>query len=126
MPDDALKTNPQKLISLKKRAQFLRVAKGKRRGAKSFLLQMQRAKQISEQNHVAIGFTVTKRVGNSPERNRIKRRLREAAKKCQADFMLNYDYVIIGKRAALYEPFDELTNNIKTAIKKINNIKKLG
>ena len=45
-----------------------------------------------------MGFTVTKQTGNSPERNRIRRRLRAAAKACENRFEAQHDYVLIGRR----------------------------
>jgi ribonuclease P protein component len=61
---------------LKKRSEFLRAARGNRAGRSAFSLQAIAA-QAAEPG---VGFTVTKKTGNAPERNRIRRRLREAAR----------------------------------------------
>ena len=53
-------------------SEFLKAARGKRAGRSGFSLQA----IASEGELPGIGFTVTKKIGNSPERNRIKRRLR--------------------------------------------------
>ena len=48
------------------------------------------------------GLTVTKRVGHATERNRIKRRLRTAARQAGVDFRhVDVDVVIIGRRDIL-------------------------
>ena len=46
-----------------------------------------------------VGFTVTKKIGNAVERNRIKRRMRVAARHVLAtNGRVAHDYVMIGKR----------------------------
>ena len=63
------------------------------------------------------GFTVTKKQGNSPERNRIRRRLREAVRISGRFAMLpGHDYVLVGHRDVLDVPFDELTKALVTRI----------
>jgi ribonuclease P protein component len=86
---------------LLKRSEFLRAARGNRAGRSAFLLQAVDRSPAEP----GIGFTVTKKTGNSPERNRIRRRLREAARACQAGFLPRHDYVLIGRREALSVPF---------------------
>jgi ribonuclease P protein component len=67
-----------------------------------------------------IGFTVTKKLGNAAERNRIKRRLREAARACEAGFMPRHDYVLVGRREALTVPFSRLVTDLSGAITRIH------
>ena len=56
-----------------------------------------------------IGFTVTKKVGNAVERNRIRRRLREAVRLGEAlSPAPGTDYVVVARRSALSVPFVEL------------------
>lgn len=60
-----------------------------------------------------IGFTVTKKVGNAVERNRIRRRLKEAVRvHASRDMTPGTDYVIVGRRDILAAPFDELKNEL--------------
>ena len=64
-----------------------------------------------------VGFTVTNKQGNSPERNRMRRRLREAVRQAGGFAMLpGHDYVIVGHREVLSAPFDELTKALVTRI----------
>src|SRR5688572_13371083 len=101
---------------LRKRSEFLKAARGKRAGRSAFLLQA----VASEIEEPGIGFTVTKKLGNAPERNRIKRRLREAARACQAWFQPRHDYVLVGRGEALTAPFSRLVTDLSGAITRIH------
>ncbi|MCB9993001.1 MAG: ribonuclease P protein component [Hyphomicrobiaceae bacterium] len=89
---------------LKHRAQFVQAARGAKSNGRFFVLQAA-ASAFSEPG---VGYTVTKRTGNSPERNRIKRRLRAAVRQKAELFATNTDYVLIGRQAALYAQFNDL------------------
>ena len=104
------------LRRLVKRSEFLKAARGNRAGRSAFLLQA----IGSEQPEPGIGFTVTKKSGNAPERNRIRRRLRAAARACETRFQPQNDYVLVGRRDALSIPFDKLVGELSSAITKIH------
>jgi ribonuclease P protein component len=60
-----------------------------------------------------IGFTVTKRQGNSVERNRIRRRLKEAVRLVAGfDMKPGHDYVVVARRDALHAPFETLARSL--------------
>jgi ribonuclease P protein component len=101
---------------LRRRSEFLRAASGKRVGKSSLSLQIVDA--ISAQP--GLGLTVTKKQGNAPERNRIKRRLRAAARACGAAFHPQHDYVLIGRREALAAPFEKIVSDLNSAIAKVH------
>lgn len=103
------------LRRLKQRGEFLRAARGQRAGRKAFVLQA----ADSGSPDVGVGFTVTKKMGNAPERNRIKRRLRAVATACARDFGAGKDYVLIGRREALGEPFQDLVASLSRALKRL-------
>lgn len=107
---------PDALRRLIKRSQFQRAARGNRAGRSAFGLQVIAADETSP----GVGFTVTKKTGNSPERNRIKRRLRAAVTACARDFVPHHDYVLVGRREALTEPFTKLVNDLGALIVRVH------
>lgn len=113
---------PADLRRLLKRSEFLRAARGNRAGRSAFLLQA----APTEPPEPGIGFTVTKKTGNAPERNRIKRRLRAAARACEGQFMASHDYVLVGRREALGIKFDQLVSELRSAITRIHASKAQG
>ncbi|UXN74012.1 ribonuclease P protein component [Devosia sp. A8/3-2] len=68
------------LRRLTKRSQFQRAAWGNRAGRSAFGLQA----IATDAPEPGIGFTVTKKTGNSPQRNRIKRRLQRGCDSMRA------------------------------------------
>ena len=104
------------LRRLSKRAQFLNAAKGQRAGRTGFSLQA----IAVETADPGVGLTVTKKTGNSPERNRIKRRLRAAARACGTLFLPQHDYVLVGRRDALTLPFSKVVSDLSSAIAKVH------
>ena len=87
-------TNKKTAGRLKSRPQFLAVRKGETRRGRTFLLEVLDRHQPDEAPRV--GFTVTKKHGNAVERNRMRRRLKEAVRHSAAFAMKNgHDYVIV-------------------------------
>ncbi len=67
------------------------------------------------------GLTVTKKLGPAVVRNRIRRRLREALRAGALDEACQgYDYVVIGRPAALKRPFDQLVADVRMALGKVH------
>lgn len=112
----AIEQPTRPLRRLIKRAQFQRAARGNRAGRSAFGLQTIAAAEAEP----GIGFTVTKKTGNSPERNRIKRRLRAAVTACTRDFVPHHDYVLVGRREALSEPFAKLVSDLGALIVRVH------
>jgi ribonuclease P protein component len=112
----AMDEGPHPLRRLTKRSQFLQAARGNRAGRSAFGLQVTPVRQPD----AGVGFTVTKKIGNAPERNRIKRRLRAAAAACARDFQAGHDYVLVGRRDALAEPFDKLVADLGALIGRVH------
>jgi ribonuclease P protein component len=131
---------PQNLapVRLKRRSDFLRVAKGERIYSSSFTLQAGRiALPASEANSseadfppdsisttplpavARFGITVTKRIGRAVQRNRIRRRLKEALRLSQdLSAKPGRDYVIVAKTEALTARFQSLQAELVAALRK--------
>ncbi len=93
------------LDALKKRSDFLRLRSGKKFHSRFFTLQAKR----SPHTGTRYGLTVTTKVGNAVVRNRIKRRLRQAALEVlPVHGKPEYDYVLIAREAALSADFRSL------------------
>lgn len=138
-----------RLLTLKKRSEFLRIRGGARFGAAGFLMEARpRLRVTSGPDDAAtqaadekggetcaagaedaidiggarFGFTVTKKIGNAVVRNRIRRRLREALRSvAPAHARAGCDYVLIARQAALSQQFPELCGDLKTAFQRINS-----
>jgi ribonuclease P protein component len=112
------------LQRLRLRADFLAAATGGRAPVSGFVLQ---ALDRREDGPVRVGFTVSKKVGNSPERNRVRRRLREMVRlSSPAAMRPGHDYVLIGRRAALDLPFERLVEDFTRALSRVHAGKTTG
>jgi ribonuclease P protein component len=104
---------------LRQRADFLAAAAGAKAPTPTFVLQMRRHR---EGGAARVGFTVTKKVGGAVERNRIRRRLREAVRLSSPSGMRpGHDYVLIGRRAALNTPFDRIKEELDRALRRVHS-----
>jgi ribonuclease P protein component len=103
--------------TLKKRSDFLAVAKGGRVGRRAFVVQ---GLQHSSEAAPRIGYTVTKKTGNSVVRSRIKRRLRAAvAELSPAEIPKNADFVLVARDSALTLPFPNLVADLKSGLHQV-------
>ena len=101
---------------LRQRADFLAAATGVKVPAAAFVLQ---AKRRGDQGPARFGFTVSKKVGNAVERNRVRRRLREIVRLTGAERVrAGHDYVLVGRRAALALPFERIKQDFDGAIRR--------
>ena len=100
---------------LKKRADFLACAQAPScaRGA----VVVQARPRGDERPLVRAGFTATKRIGGAVERNRAKRRMREAARLLLPGLAHpGYDYVFIARGGATTRPWVRLLDDVKSAL----------
>ena len=108
---------------LKQRADFLAAASDAKASgtiahASGFVIQM-RARDDSRAPRV--GFTVSKKVGNAVERNRVRRRLREVVRHTPANALrTGCDYVLVGRRAAIALPFEKLEQDFHGALNRLS------
>ncbi len=103
---------------LKIRRDFLAANAGKRAPMPGFvLLARDRADGVAD---MRIGFTVTKKIGNSVVRNRLKRRLRALARDVLPKAGLpGHDHVLIGRSDGLKRDFAVLQADLAKALAKV-------
>lgn len=95
---------------LRKRAEFLAARRGRRLNGPFFFIE---ARDRKDGGAPRLGLTVTRKVGNAVERNRLRRRLREAVRTgCGADMAEGFDYVIVARRELLGVPFAALKGEL--------------
>lgn len=114
-----------RLETLKKRSEFKEASGGPRYSTKSFtMLRRIPPSGIAAPDGwgIRFGFTVTKKVGNSVVRNRIRRRLREAVRSASPEFPEaspergSLDLVILARRDALEIDFGMMVADVARAV----------
>ena len=104
---------------LRQRTEFLAVAAGAKVPASSFVLQ---ARRRDDKEPPRVGFTVSRKVGSAVERNRVRRRLKEAVRRCaSAQMRPGHDYVIVGRRAALTTDFARLLGELEQSLIRLHD-----
>ena len=113
------------LVTIKRRADFLRVRGGLRASVTAFALEA-KARDAAVKPQVTppcarFGFTVTKKLGNAVVRNRIKRRLREAVRHSASPYCRpEFDYVLVARAPALGRDFADLKVDLVSALKRLH------
>lgn len=121
-----------RLETLKRRAEFDRLRRGRKWAGRAFMLQGT-ARAGADIAGPRFGFVIAskslrpKTAGATSKRpgavlrNRAKRRLKEAVRLLAADHaMPNHDYVIIGRYEALHQHFSDLLEDLQFAFSKVN------
>ena len=103
-----------KIERLRKRPDFLACAQAAHCARGAVLVQ---ARPRDTEPLVRAGFTATKRIGGAVERNRAKRRMREAARLLLPQFARpGVDYVFIARGGVTTRAWDRLLDDVKTAL----------
>ena len=107
------------LDRLRRRGDFLRVARGAKWATPGLILQASPC-PAPDSPAARIGFTVSRKVGGSVERNRARRRLREAARLVMPGRARPaIDYVLIGRHTTLTRSWPQLVHDLETALSRI-------
>jgi ribonuclease P protein component len=107
---------------LTKRPDFVAAASGRRFHTERMTVQG----RLREEDGLGlrVGLTVTKKVGHAPERNRIKRRLRNAVRVAAAEHLdTRTDVVVIGRRDILTADYRLLIDDLRRALRVVTKPK---
>ena len=109
---------PSPIARLRKRREYLAM-RGAERVAKPAFVLLCRRRRDDETAAAGrrFGYTVTRRTGNAVERNRIRRRLKEAVRQAAANGgEARFDHVLIARRAALTRDFAALVADLRAGL----------
>jgi ribonuclease P protein component len=103
------------ITRLKKRSEFLACAAAPS-CAKGAVVVQARARNDGDPD-IRVGFTATKRIGGAVQRNRAKRRMREAARLLLPEHgRAGCDYVLIARGGVIRRPWARLLDDMKSAL----------
>ena len=102
---------------LKKRREFTFARDGITERRKSVVIQARARAGEAPGPEIGEGFTATKKIGGAVQRNRAKRRLREAARRLLAQHgQPGWDYVFIALEATLDTGWARLLDDMESAL----------
>lgn len=106
----------QKTYRLKRRQDFRRVyQRGKSTANRAFVL----CWRPNRNGVPRVGFSVSKKIGKAVERNRVRRKLREACRLEFGFFAPGYDYVLIARQGAKEADVIGLRKKIRDALRQL-------
>jgi ribonuclease P protein component len=120
------------ILRLKRRPEFLRVAATRKKWAAPGLILQVRAHPADGEparadDFLRVGFTASKKVGNSVQRNRVKRRLRALSSEIlPVHAKPGFDLVLIGRRETINRPWLKLVDDLLKALDKMGIAQELG
>ena len=123
-PEEQTERQTLAVQTLRHRKDFLRAASARRQGTGGFLLQARHRDDTDPS--VRVGFTASKKIGNSVFRNRAKRRLREVARAILPALAVpGWDYVLVARPGATVErDFATLLDDMRAAMRSVHRVPK--
>ena len=111
-------SDPLQIKRLLRRPQFLAAAKGVSEARGGVVIQ--RLERGDGSPHVGMGFTATRKIGGAVQRNRAKRRLRQAARALLPDHGVpGSDYVFIARMGTNERAWDRLLDDVKSTLTRL-------
>lgn len=111
----------QSLDRLLVRRDFLRVAKGLKRGTRGLVLQLSHNPDPDQTHKIRYGLTATRKVGGAVIRNRARRRLRALAHEILPKLgRLGMDYVLIARLESNERNFADLRQDLSYALRELH------
>jgi ribonuclease P protein component len=99
---------------LTKRSEFLFVRQGVRASRGAVLIE---ARRRAEEGPIRLGLTASKKVGGAVQRNRARRRLREAARQLLPELgSAGVDYVLVARQQTPEAPWVALLDDVRNAL----------
>ena len=106
---------------LSRSAEFDRVFREGRSHASRYLVLHAFPRPDAGEEEPRLGVSVGRKVGGAVERNRVRRRLKEVVRLSAATGLCcGHDYVLIGRRAALSLPFEQITQDFERALRRVS------
>jgi len=117
-PPRARPQEAERLVTIKKRADFIAANSGMRATAPGFILLIRDRKDSDAT--MRVGFTVTKKIGGAVVRNRMKRRFRALARELVPEKgMAGADHVMIGRANGVERDFALLRSELAGALDRL-------
>jgi len=117
-PPRARPQEAQRLVTIKKRADFVAANGGLRATTPGFILLVRDRQDVDAV--MRVGFTVTKKIGGAVVRNRMKRRFRALAREIvPAKGVAGADHVMIGRAKGIEREFSLLRSELASALDKL-------
>jgi ribonuclease P protein component len=98
-------------LRIRSRRDFVRIQKGGRKTHSANFVVLSTA-QSPPRASSRFGFSVSRRVGDAVERNRLKRRLRELCRLHRREFAAARDFVLIAKPGAAELSYEDLVREL--------------
>jgi ribonuclease P protein component len=111
----------QRLTTIKKRSDFVAANSGLRTATPAFVL-LVRDRRDSDAT-MRVGFTVTKKIGGSVVRNRMKRRFRALAREIvPVRGFAGADHVMIGRAKGIERDFSQMRSELVSALDRLRKL----
>jgi ribonuclease P protein component len=78
----------------------------------------------NDKDKLHVGFTVSKKIGNSVVRNRVKRRLRESFRPMIPDVKSGYNIILIAREPVVHEEFENIKKTMRYLLRKADLLKR--